>query len=116
MPDQTGVVLSAVIDSGSPFNLISQLQVKQLYLQNGVTPIRRPRGIDGKPLQTYLEYTVDVFTLDSAGRIAKTNCTVLGTDIGRFDMILGRLWLKLASPSINWEKNYWTHHQDHDIT
>ena len=31
-PDQTRVVLSAVIDSGSQFNLISQLQVKQLHL------------------------------------------------------------------------------------
>lgn len=31
-------------------------------------------------------------------------------------MILGRPWLKLASPLINWEKDYWTHHQDHDIT
>ncbi len=115
-PDRTGVVLSAVIDSGSPFNLISQLQVKQLHLQNGVTPSRKPRGIDGKPLQTYLEYTVDVFTSDSAGRIAKTNCIVLGADIGGFDMILGRPWLKAASPSIDWEKDYWTHHQDHDIT
>lgn len=82
-------MLSAVIDSGSPFNLISQLQVKQLQLQNGVVPCRKPRGIDGKPLQTYLEYIVDVFTSDSAGRIVKTDCTVLGADIGGFDMILG---------------------------
>ena len=105
-----------MIDSGSPFNLISQLQAKQLQLQNGVAPIRKPRGIDGKPLQTYLEYTLDVFTSDSAGRIAKTSCTALGADIGGFDMILGRPWLKAASPSINWEKDYWTHHQDHEIT
>lgn len=31
-------------------------------------------------------------------------------------MILGRSWLKLGFFSISWEKNYWTHHQDHDIT
>ena len=59
---------------------------------------------------------MDIFTLNSVGRIAKTNCTVLRADIGGFDMILGRSWLKLASPSINWEKNYWIHHQDYDIT
>lgn len=105
-----------MIDSGSPFNLISQLQVKQLQLQNGVPPSRKPRDIDGNPLRTYLEYTVDVFTSDSAGRIAKTNCTVLGAHIGGFDIILGRPWLKIASPLINWENDYWTHRQDHDIT
>ena len=109
-------MLSAVIDSGSPFNLISQLQVKQLQLQNGVTPSRKPRGIDGNPLRTYLEYTVDVFTSDSTEGIVKTNCTVLGADIGGFDMILGRPWLKRASQLINWENDYWTHRQDHDIT
>ena len=54
--------------------------------------------------------------MDSTGRIAKTNCTVLGADIGGFDMILGRPWLKRASPLINWENDYWTHRQDHDIT
>lgn len=83
-------MLSAVIDSDLPFNLISQLQVKELNLQNGVSPSRKPRGIDGKPLQIYLEYTVDIFTSDSAKKIAKTNFTVLGADIGGFDMILGR--------------------------
>ena len=109
-------MLSVVINLSSPFNLISQLQVKQLHLQNRVIPTYKPRVIDIKLLQTYLEYIVDIFTLDSVGRIAKTNCMVLRADIGGFDMILGYLWLKLASPSINWENDYWTHHQDYDIT
>ena len=41
-----------MIDLSSPFNLISQLQVKQLQLQNRIAPIRKPRGIDGKTLGT----------------------------------------------------------------
>ena len=116
LPDRTGVDLSAVIDSGLPFNIISQLQIKQLNLQNGVTPTCKPRSIDGKPLQIYLEYIVDVFTSDSAGRIAKTYCVVLEVDIRRLNMILDCQWLKAASLSINWEKDYWTLYKDHDIT
>ena len=41
---------------------------------------------------------------------------VLRADIRGFDIILDCPWLKLALPLINWEKNYWTQHQDHDIT
>ncbi len=105
-PDRTRVVLSARIDSGSSFNLILQFQLKQLQLQNGVAPSHKPQGIDGNLLRTYLEYTVDVFTLDSTGQIAKTNCTVLGADIGGFNIILSQPWLKMASPLINWGNNY----------
>ncbi len=77
-----------MIDSGSPFNLILQLQVKKLRLQNGVAPSHKLRGMDGNSLRTYLEYTVDVFTTDSVEHISKTNCTVLGADIDGFDIIL----------------------------
>ena len=107
-------MLAVIIDSGLPFNLISQLQVKQLQLQNEVALSRKLRGIGGKPLQIYLEYTIDIFTSDSEGRIAKTNCTVLG--IEGFDMILGKPWLKFASLLINWKKDHWTHHQNYDNT
>ena len=75
-PGRTRVVLSAVIDSGSPFNLILQLQLKKLQLQNRVAPSLKLRGIDGNQLRSYLEYTIDVFTSDSVEQIAKTNSTV----------------------------------------
>ena len=39
----------------------------------------------------------------------------LGADIGGFDIILGRPWLRQASPSINWENDYWTHCQKNDL-
>ena len=89
--DQTGVVLNAVIDLGLPFNLISKLQAKQLQLQNGVAPNCKPYIIDGKLLQTYPEYKVDVFTTDLARKIAKINCIIIGDDIKTFHIILGQL-------------------------
>lgn len=64
----------------------------------------------------YLEYKIDVFTSDSAGRIARTESIVLGADIGGFDMILGRPWLKTVTPIIDWANDYWTHQPVHDLS
>lgn len=64
----------------------------------------------------YLEYKIDVFTSDSAGRIARTESIVLGADIGGFDMILGRPWLKTITPIIDWANDYWTHQPVHDLS
>lgn len=112
----TSHTLKAVIDSGSPFNLISQMKVKEMQLPRGSQPHQKPRGIDGNPLHTYFEHELEVFTTDSAGRIVCSIGVFLGADIGGFDIILGRLWLKETRPSINWENDYWTHCPENDRT
>ena len=75
----------------------------------GSKPKQKPRGIDGNPLHTYLEHKLETVTTDSAGRIVGSTGVFLGADIGGFDVILGRPWLKETKPSINWENDYWTH-------
>ncbi len=59
--------LKAVIDSGLPFNLISQMNVKEMKLLGGCQPYQKLRGIDGNSLHTYFEHEFEVFTIDSAG-------------------------------------------------
>ena len=108
--------LKAIIDSGSPFNLISQMKVKEMQLTGGNQPNQKPRGIDGNPLHTYSEHKLEVFTTNSAGRIVCSTVIFLGADIGGFDIILERPWLKQIAPSINWKNNYWTHRQENDRT
>lgn len=63
-----------------------------------------------------MEYILDVFTSDLARKIAKINSIVLRANIGGFDIIFGCSLLKAAFPSINWEKNYWTHYKNHNIS
>ena len=91
------------------------MKVKEMQLAGGDQPKQAPRGIDSNPLRTYLEHDLKVFTTDSAGRIVCNNGMFLGADIGGFDIILGRPWLRQASPSINWENDYWTHCQKNDL-
>ncbi len=64
----------------------------------------------------YLEYNIDVFSSDSAGKIARTESVLLGADIGGFDMILGHLWLKTVTPIVDWANDHWTHLQVHDLS
>lgn len=92
------------------------MKVKEMQLTGGSQPDQKPRGIDGNPLRTYLEHKLEVFTTDSAGRIVCSTVIFLGADVGGFDIILGRPWLKQISPSINWENDYWTHRQENDRT
>ena len=101
LPSGSALTFNAVIDSSSLTNLMSQLKVIELQLTNGVAPTRKPRGIDGNPIRVYLEYKIDVFTSDSAGRIARTESVLLGADIRGFDMILGCPWLKTVTPIID---------------
>ena len=96
----------AVIDSGSPFNLISQMKVKEMHLFGGTQPKQKPQDIDGNPLLTYFEHKLDTFTTDSTGRIACNTVVFMGADIDGFDVILGRLWLKETRLFINWENDY----------
>ncbi len=95
------LTFNAVIDSGSLFNLLSQLKVKQWLLTNSVAQMQKPCGIDGNPIRVFLEYKIDVFTFDSVGRITRTESIFLGANVERFDMILGRLWLKTVMPIID---------------
>ncbi len=69
------------------------MKVKEIGLADGVKPNRKPRTIDGPSLQTYLKYAVSVLTTDSDGKISQDEIQVFAADIGRFDLILGRLWL-----------------------
>ncbi len=82
--------LKAVIDSDSPFNLISQMKVKEMQFPGGCQLHQKLRGIDGNSLHTYFEHELKVFTMDSAGRIVFSIGIFLGADIGEFDIILGR--------------------------
>ncbi len=115
-PSREALTFNAAIDSGSSFNFMSQLKVKELQLTNGVSPTQKPRGIDGNSIRVYLEYKIDVFTSDSAGRIARTESVFLGADIGGFNMILGRPWLKTVTPIIDLANEYWTHQPLHDLS
>ena len=74
----------------SPFNLISQMKVKEMQLLGGLKPKQKPRGIDGNPLHIYLEHKLETVTTDSAGRIVGSTGVFLGADIGGFDVILRR--------------------------
>lgn len=82
--------LKAIIDSGSPFNLIFQMKVKEMQLTGGNQPNQKPRGIDGNPLRTYFEHKLEVFTTDLAKQIVCNIVVFLGADIGGFDIMLGR--------------------------
>ena len=108
--------LKAVIDSGSPFNMISQMKGKEMQLLGGCQPHHKPRGIDGNSFHTYFEQKLEIFTTDSAGQIVCSTGTCLGADIAGFDIILGRPWLKGTRLSINWENDYWTHCRKNDQT
>ena len=108
--------LKAVIDSGSPFNLIFQIKIKEMQLLIGCQPHHKPRGIDGNSLHTYFVHELEVFTTNSAGRIVYSKGTFLGADIEGFEIILGRPWLKEKRPSINWKNDYWTHCRENDQT
>ncbi len=99
-------ILKAVIDSGSPLNLISQMKVKEMQLIGGYQPHHKPRGIDGNSLNTYFDHELEGFTTDSAGRIVFSTGTFLEVDIAGFDIILGRPWLNETRHSINWENDY----------
>ncbi len=82
--------LKAVIDSGSPFNMICQMKGKEMQLLGGCQPHHKPRGIDGNSFHTYFEQKLEIFTTDSAGQIVCSTGTCLGADIAGFDIILGR--------------------------
>ena len=79
----------AVIDSGSQFNLISQMKVKEMHLLGGTQPKQKLQDIDGNPLLTHFEHKLDTFTTNSARRIACSTVVFLGVDISGFDVILG---------------------------
>lgn len=55
--------LKAVIDSGSPFDLISQMKIKEMQLVDGEQPKQKPRGIDGH-LQSKMSYNAVEFSRD----------------------------------------------------
>ncbi len=95
---------------------MSQMKVKEMQLLGGCQPHHKPRGIDGTSLHIYFEHELEVFTTDCTGQIVCSTSTFLGADIGGFDIILGRPWLKGTRPSINWENDYWTYCQKNDRT
>ncbi len=50
LPSCTALTFNAIIDSGSPFNLMFQLKVKELQLTNGLAQTQKPYGIDKNPI------------------------------------------------------------------
>lgn len=82
-------IFKAVIDSGSPFNLISQMKVQEMQLLGGFQPKQKPRGIDGNLLHTYLEHKLETITTDFVGRMVGSTGVFSGVDIRGFDVILG---------------------------
>lgn len=80
----------AVIDLGSPFNLISQIKVKEMQLLGRLKPKQKPHDIDDNLLHIYLEHKLETVTTDSAGQIIGSTDVFLGADIEGFDVILGR--------------------------
>lgn len=89
------------------------MKVKEIQLTEKIQPGQKLCRIDDNPLHIYLKYMLEVFIIDSTEQIISD---FLGANIGRFDIILGRPWLKQIGPFINWENNYWTHCQENDRT
>lgn len=67
---------------------------------------RKLRNIDDSQLYTYLKNKLETFTTVFIEWIITTTSIFLKADIERFDIILGRLWLKKTKLFINWENDY----------
>ncbi len=75
------LTLKAMINSGSSFNIISQIKITEMDLADGVTPIRKPNTFDGQLLKIHLEYAVSVLTTDYDGKISQDDIQILAADI-----------------------------------
>lgn len=73
-----------------PFNLISQMKVKEIQFLERLKPKQKLRSIDNNLLLIYLKYKLEIVITDSVKQIISSTCIFLKADIERFDIILGQ--------------------------
>lgn len=94
-----GVTVNALIDSGATGSYVSSFVVMDQV----------PRKVPGRVVETAGGHTLSIdkqvtLALDAAGYKHSINAFVLDT---KFDVILGRDWLKAVSPTPAWDVDTW---------
>jgi RNase H-like domain found in reverse transcriptase/Reverse transcriptase (RNA-dependent DNA polymerase)/Integrase zinc binding domain/Chromo (CHRromatin Organisation MOdifier) domain len=102
-----GHAMKAMVDSGALMNAVSPRAVNQLQLpwKNKDRPFR-VTNVEGKPLDHEdgtVDKETDELSLVVQNREEKESFDIV--NIGRFDLILGRPWLRKWQPLIDWSSD-----------
>ena len=101
----SSLALRAMIDSGSPFNLLSQDLIVWHQILGDSTDIPPARDLNGAGICLFQRHKMAVATrrIDNVPTLDAID--VFGANIAGCKLILGLPWLRTAQPQIGWYEN-----------
>ena len=110
--------VQAMLDCGSPVDMISHVLAKELDLQGPELGGNRLGSLSGHRIQTYGSFTGKARMSDASGETRAFSLRVIAADITGFDLILGLPWIRSHRPAVDWSTSAvrWPAVTDHEAS
>ena len=102
------MMLKVMIDLGANRNFVTQLQAKELGLENTGIPPPHVSTIDGNDLPTYGLCRAKFLITDSHGEERRMELGLVAAGMQGFNLIVSLPWLKKHHPLIDFGDGEWT--------
>ena len=103
-----GHSITALVDSGSEVNLISQKYAGQIGVQSTMDEFITLSTINDRRVNIHGVHFLDLEVEDCQDRTRYFDEFFLASDITHEDVVLGIPWLKIVNPDINWAEEHLT--------
>lgn len=98
--------MRALLDSGAEDDFISQIAVARHGLKLMQASLAAV-AVDGRRIEVYGRLACELRARDSQGESDSTARQFISTNIKRYDLILGKKWLREVNPDVDWFQDTW---------
>lgn len=95
----------AIIDSGSTWNLISQITVRENAIPGDDNLPAGLKTLGGNSLRIYQHHRIPISVQDYYNIESLLHHDIFGADMQNCEMILGLPWLRKVNPGVNWKED-----------